>query len=289
MLVPSSATPLSQSLSRKYHVEGERWGEGVRGHKGEEQSRAMLEPPSATPLRQSVIRQYPPTAEATDESLSEDGCNLIATERKLAFSKSLRLLQTIAEPELPSSATASPLSTATSTCVEEDMGGFLPEATDSVTHPWVCENPYIEISVLPVFEPRGYTPVRKVVDRQYPVNAGLSAQHRESLSDIRQSLRENPADHEGSAGLASTDDPANTLTTAGMPSHVSEETRLSCVTLGQSDKKSPNIKTNVADNFQAIPSLRKSIPSSYYEHEPEGQGKENMHQLENRHIGQHGQ
>jgi hypothetical protein len=86
------------------------------------QSRAMLEPPSATPLRQSVIRQYPPTVEATDESLSEDGDNLIATERKLTFSKSLRRLQTIAEPELPSSATASPLSTATSTCVEEDIG-----------------------------------------------------------------------------------------------------------------------------------------------------------------------
>jgi hypothetical protein len=166
------------------------------------------------------------------------------------------------------------------------MGGFLPEATDSVTHPWVCGNPYIEISVLPVFEPRGYTPVRKVVDRQCPVNARLSAQHRESL-------RENSAGQELSAGLASTDvsqlDPANALTTTvlGMPSHVSEETRLSCVILGQSDKKSPNIKTNAADDIQATPSFRKSIPS-YYEDDlmPEGQGKENMHQLENRHIRQ---
>jgi hypothetical protein len=51
-----------------------------------------------TPSSETATRSHAPTAEATDESLSEDGNKCRTAERTLAFSESLRRLRAIAAP-----------------------------------------------------------------------------------------------------------------------------------------------------------------------------------------------
>ena len=149
----TEATPLRGSVRFQYPMEDEEDGGAETGAGDMEGRRSRLREVDATPLRSTIRFQYPIEEEGEEDGGAETGAGDMEGRRS-------RLREVwFQHPE---------------SAIDEagqDVMGVEPDREA------------LEISVKPMIEPRGYTPISKVVSRRYPINSRVKREEPTSITN----------------------------------------------------------------------------------------------------------